>query len=137
VSSTGAVWHRAKGITSGSLYGRLQGNGWNGEGKGRMANAPPPDAFQLTLIYRYSGRSDTLFHQDRSVRAYPRGRDDIGIPSTVRHFYIFDTMLFLARLSEDVAMFFLFPSTTLFLMYSKDNLPIFRGSDKARHGGWD
>ena len=71
MSSTGAVWHRAKGITSGSLYGRLQGNGWNGEGKGRMANAPPPDAFQLTLIYRYSGRSDTLFHHDRSVRLTP------------------------------------------------------------------
>jgi hypothetical protein len=134
VSSTGAVWDRAKGITSGSLYGRLQGNGWNGDGKGRMANAPPPDAFQLTLIYRYSARSDTLCHRDRSGRAYPRGRDDIGIPSTVGHLHIFDTMLFLARLSKDMAIF---PSTTPFLMYSKDNPPIFRGSNKARHGGWD
>jgi hypothetical protein len=26
---------------------------WKGEGKGRTAKAPPPDEFQLTLMYRY------------------------------------------------------------------------------------
>lgn len=51
VSRTGAVWLLANGITSGSLYGRLYGNALNGDGKGRMAKAPPPDAFQLTLMY--------------------------------------------------------------------------------------
>jgi len=39
VSRTAAVWLRAKGRASGSLYGKL-GIGLNGEGKGRIAKAP-------------------------------------------------------------------------------------------------
>ena len=50
VSKTVAVWLRAKGITSGNLYG-MPWMVWNGEGRGRIAKAPPPEAFQLTLMY--------------------------------------------------------------------------------------
>ena len=50
VSRTGAEWERARGMRSGSLYGKPWGRGSKGEGRGRMANAPPPDAFQLTLM---------------------------------------------------------------------------------------
>ena len=50
VSSTGAEWLRAKGSWSGSLWGKPL-MPWKGEGKGRMAKAPPPEAFQFTLRY--------------------------------------------------------------------------------------
>ena len=59
VSKTAAVWLRAKGMTSGSLYGMPIV--WNGEGRGRIAKAPPPEAFQLTLMYCYSSRVMNTF----------------------------------------------------------------------------
>ena len=54
VSSTGAVWLRASGMTSGSFAGN-PGAPEKGEGAGRMANAPPPEAFQLMLMYDWAG----------------------------------------------------------------------------------
>ena len=78
VSSTGAVWLRARGIMSGSLYG-IPGAPVTGEGAGRMANAPPPEAFQFTLMYFYNGMSiesraasKQYAHQMRIRRLYPR-----------------------------------------------------------------
>lgn len=53
VSSTGAVWLRARGMMSGSLNGSPCDKGENGEGRGRIAKAPPPEAFQLMLMYRF------------------------------------------------------------------------------------
>lgn len=50
VSSTGAEWLRARGMRSGSLEGKPRGRGSNGEGSGRIAKAPPPEAFQLMLM---------------------------------------------------------------------------------------
>ena len=50
MSRTAAVWLRARGIMSGTLKGMLL-VALNGEGAGKMAKAPPPEAFQLTLIY--------------------------------------------------------------------------------------
>lgn len=47
VSNTGAVCPRARGMTSGSFEGRPWGS--KGDGSGKMAKAPPPDAFQLRL----------------------------------------------------------------------------------------
>jgi hypothetical protein len=43
-------------MISGSFEGMLYGSGLNGEGKGRIAKAPPPLAFQLIEIYRYKER---------------------------------------------------------------------------------
>lgn len=51
VSRTGAVWPRARGTTSGILEGKEYGRGAKGQERGRMANALPPDAFQLMLKY--------------------------------------------------------------------------------------
>jgi hypothetical protein len=40
---------------SGSLYGN-PAVALNGEGSGRMAKAPPPEAFQLILMYLFADR---------------------------------------------------------------------------------
>ncbi|KAJ3508244.1 hypothetical protein NMY22_g16674 [Coprinellus aureogranulatus] len=51
VSRTVAVCPRASGKRNrGSLWGN-PGLAWKGDGRGKMAKAPPPDEFQLTLIY--------------------------------------------------------------------------------------
>jgi len=59
VSSTGAVWLRASGMTSGSFAGN-PGAPEKGDGAGRMANAPPPEAFQLMLMYDWAGVNNGL-----------------------------------------------------------------------------
>src|SRR6266404_5713188 len=50
VSRTGAVWLRASGTMSGSFQG-IPAFPVKGDGAGRTANAPPPDEFQLMLMY--------------------------------------------------------------------------------------
>lgn len=45
------MWLRANGMMSGILDGNPVGRGAKGEGKGKIPNAPPPDAFQLILMY--------------------------------------------------------------------------------------
>ena len=54
MSSTGAVWLRASGMMSGNFEG-IPGAPEKGDGAGRMANAPPPDEFQFTLMYVWAG----------------------------------------------------------------------------------
>ena len=77
---------------------------WNGEGRGRIAKAPPPEAFQLTLMYCYSFKS-THEHISRFVNAnsYPRCRYNIGVPSTVCHFHVLNAIFLLRRLAENMA----------------------------------
>jgi len=50
VSRTVAEWLRANGTMSGSLDGKFPEMGRNGLGRGKIANAPPPEAFQFRLI---------------------------------------------------------------------------------------
>ena len=50
VSKTVPEWLRAKGMISGSLDGKVPEIGRNGLGRGKIANAPPPEAFQFKLI---------------------------------------------------------------------------------------
>lgn len=75
----------------------------NGEGRGRMAKAPPPEAFQLMLRYRCKDKSATMGQFCDIEGADRRCRDKIGIPSTTGHFYILDPIFFLGRLSEDMS----------------------------------
>lgn len=90
-------------MVSGSLWGNPD-IAWNGDGKGRMANAPPPDAFQLTLMYCYNRwPSAPLREQSQITNAYPRSRDNISVPCTIRHFDVLYSMFLLRRLPKDVA----------------------------------
>jgi hypothetical protein len=70
-----------------------------------------------------------------SIGSYPRGCNDISIPSTVRHLHVVDTVFFLPSLSEDMAVLFRI-SDHVSSALENDHSPIFRGSDKARHGVW-
>jgi hypothetical protein len=74
-----------------------------GEGAGRMANAPPPDEFQFTLIYFCNGiRTDSCMRSGNSTHA--RCRDDVRIPGTAGYLEVVDTVLFLGRLAKDMSM---------------------------------
>lgn len=57
-----------------------------------MAKAPPPDAFQFTLMYSYRTISMIAIIYDK-IRVHPRSRDDIGIPSAVGDFDILQSVL--------------------------------------------
>ena len=48
------MWLRASGMMSGNLEG-IPDAPEKGDGAGRMANAPPPDEFQFTLMYVWAG----------------------------------------------------------------------------------
>ena len=50
VSRTVPEWLRANGMISGSLDGKVPETGWNGLARGKIANAPPPEAFQFKLM---------------------------------------------------------------------------------------
>lgn len=50
VSRTVAEWLRANGTMSGNLDGKFPAIGRNGLGRGKIANAPPPEALQFKLI---------------------------------------------------------------------------------------
>lgn len=50
VSRTVPEWLRANGTISGSLDGKAPEIWRNGFGRGKIANAPPPEAFQFKLI---------------------------------------------------------------------------------------
>lgn len=50
VSRTVAEWLRANGRISGSLHGKFVEIGRNGLGRGKIAKAPPPEAFQFKLM---------------------------------------------------------------------------------------
>ena len=64
----------------GSFEGSLWGS--NGEGKGRMANAPPPDAFQLTLMYFYNALS-IQSGVNAGAGTHSRAGNEICVPSAV------------------------------------------------------
>jgi hypothetical protein len=50
VSRTVPEWLLANGMISGSLDGKFPETGRNALGRGKIANAPPPEAFQFKLI---------------------------------------------------------------------------------------
>ena len=72
-----------------------------------MANAPPPEAFQLTLMYLCAG--PVQVSSGRSLRGswadwdtHSGGSDEVCVPCAIGDLDILVAVLFLARLSEDV-----------------------------------
>lgn len=86
---------RARGMRSGSLEGNPNGSGWKGEGRGRMANAPPPEAFQLTLMYRCdvavvvhaSETTSSVLTEDAAMRFVSQALADTFTLSTLYSFF--------------------------------------------------
>lgn len=99
VSRTGPAWPRARGMRSGSLEERPCSA--KGVGRGRMAKAPPPDAFQLREMYR-CGRVSAQAHGERAGTD-GGGGDDVGVPCAVGDLYVVVPVLLLALLAKDMA----------------------------------
>lgn len=89
---------------SGSLNGRPCDKGANGEGRGRIAKAPPPEAFQLMLMYLFRcnvrGREIALISD---CNTYSRGSDKVCVPCAVRDLQILVSIFFLASLTVNVS----------------------------------
>lgn len=99
VSRTGPEWPRARGMRSGSLEERPCSA--KGVGRGRMANAPPPDAFQLREMYR-CGRVSARAEGERGGTD-GGGGDDVGVPCAVCDLYVVVPVLLLALLAKDMS----------------------------------
>ena len=131
VSRTGALWLRARGMISGSLNGVPWVEDVNGEGRGRIAKAPPPEAFQLMLMYLFwcnVRRRDIALISHCGTHS--RGSNKIGVPCTVRDLQIFVAIFFLARLTVDVSIA---SEYVVRALASLSSLPVFRWTHKARH----
>jgi hypothetical protein len=74
-------------MVSGSLLGK-PGTAWKGDGRGRMANAPPAPTFQFTLIYRCFGKI-RVCKIEFFEKTYSRSRDYVCIPRTVSYLDVF------------------------------------------------
>jgi len=67
-----------------------------------MANAPPPDAFQLTLMKLCRCRQRPR-RAKRKTTTHPRRRDEIRVPSAIRELDIVEAQFALCRLPVDVS----------------------------------
>lgn len=89
---------------SGNLNGRPCDKGANGEGRGRIAKAPPPEAFQLMLMYLFCcnvrGREIALISD---CNTYSRGSDKVCVPCAVSDFQILVSIFLLASLTVNVS----------------------------------
>lgn len=72
-----------------------------GEGAGKIANAPPPDAFQFTLIY-FCGTSVSGYVSVVDG-TYCRCRDEVRVPGAAGHLHVLDPVLLLGVLAKDMA----------------------------------